>query len=129
MRFKKFWHFALLVLPAIYTAAMEMIGGSKEVSAQCRKVDIMADAAYAMLTKDTSFTGNFCIDDEVLRDAGITDMDQYACVPGEMDLANTITFKRIITCQLHQLHAGCLDRFKCCHYFCNPKQESHVKLF
>lgn len=73
---------ALWPRTAIYTAAMEMIGGSKEVSAQCRKVDIMADAAYAMLTKDTSFTGNFCIDDEVLRDAGITDMDQYACVPG-----------------------------------------------
>jgi ABC-type transport system substrate-binding protein len=44
---------------------------------------IMADAAYAILTcnsRDT--TGNFFIDEEVLRQAGVTDFEQYAVTPG-----------------------------------------------
>ena len=41
---------------------MEMLGGGGGVSAQCRTPDIMADAAYIMLTRDArSFTGNFVI--------------------------------------------------------------------
>ena len=64
-----------------------MLGGGDSVASQCRKPEIMADAAYVMLTKDSrSYTGNFAIDDEVLRENGITDMDQYACVPGELAL-------------------------------------------
>ena len=47
---------------AIITAAMEMLGGGGGVSAQCRTPQIMADAAYIMLTRDSrSFTGNFVI--------------------------------------------------------------------
>ena len=47
-----------------------------------RNVDIMADAAYEILTKDSkTFTGNFCIDDLVLHEAGVTDFSQYANVP------------------------------------------------
>ena len=73
----------MFLSPAIYTAAMEMLGGGDEVKAQCRSVDIMADAAYCMLTKDSkSYTGNFAIDDIVLGDSGINDMEQYSCVPG-----------------------------------------------
>jgi hypothetical protein len=42
----------------------------------------MADAAYEILTKDSkSFTGNFCIDDLVLHEAGVTDFKKYANVP------------------------------------------------
>lgn len=74
---------ALWPRTAIYTAAMEMIGGGSEVAAQCRKPEIMADAAYYILTQDSrKYTGNFAIDDVVLKEAGVTDMDQYACVPG-----------------------------------------------
>ena len=41
---------------------MEMLGGGGGVSKQCRTPDIMADAAYVMLTRDArSFTGNFVI--------------------------------------------------------------------
>ena len=41
---------------------MEMLGGGGGVAAQCRKPDIMADAAYVILTRDSkSFTGNFVI--------------------------------------------------------------------
>ncbi|XP_070563770.1 hydroxysteroid dehydrogenase-like protein 2 [Ptychodera flava] len=73
---------ALWPRTAIITAAMEMLIGS-EVSKQCRKTDIMADAAYVIFTKDSrNFTGNFCIDDEVLKDVGVTDFEKYSVVPG-----------------------------------------------
>ncbi|XP_076440093.1 hydroxysteroid dehydrogenase-like protein 2 [Babylonia areolata] len=68
---------------AIYTAAMEMLGGGSEVAKQCRKVDIMSDAAYILLSQDSrSFTGNFCIDDEILLQNGVKDLSVYDCVPG-----------------------------------------------
>jgi citronellol/citronellal dehydrogenase len=48
-----------------------------------RKPEIMADAAHAVLTRDArECTGNFFIDDEVLRAAGVTHLDQYAMTPG-----------------------------------------------
>ena len=60
---------------------MEMLGGD-EVDKQCRKPEIMADAAYAMLIKDSrTYTGHFAVDDEVLKAEGITDLDQYAVDP------------------------------------------------
>jgi len=63
---------------AIMTAAMEMLGGGEGISTQCRTPQIMADAAYVILTKDSkSFTGNFCIDDAVLKDVGVKDFSQY----------------------------------------------------
>ncbi|XP_048758093.2 hydroxysteroid dehydrogenase-like protein 2 isoform X2 [Ostrea edulis] len=74
---------ALWPRTAIYTAAMEMLGGGSGVSDQCRKPEIMSDAAYVILTKKSSeYTGNFTIDDEVLRSAGVSDLEQYSCVPG-----------------------------------------------
>lgn len=60
---------------------MEMLGGSG-AAAQCRKPEIMADAAYAILTKPANFTGNFAIDDKVLAEEGVSDFDQYAVQPG-----------------------------------------------
>nr|QBZ96192.1 hydroxysteroid dehydrogenase-like protein 2 [Perinereis aibuhitensis] len=67
---------------AIYTAAMEMLGGA-DVRSKCRTPEIMSDSAYIMLTKDSkSFTGNFCIDDEVLAAEGITDLEKYSYVKG-----------------------------------------------
>ncbi|XP_035828725.1 hydroxysteroid dehydrogenase-like protein 2 isoform X2 [Aplysia californica] len=73
---------ALWPRTAIYTAAMEMLGGGSEVKEQCRDVEIMSDAAYVILSKDSSkYTGNFAIDDEVLTEAGVTDMEKYSCVP------------------------------------------------
>lgn len=63
---------------------MEMLGGGDAVKPQCRKPEIMADAAYTILTKNSrSYTGKFCIDDEVLREAGVTNLDHYAYVPGQ----------------------------------------------
>ena len=43
----------------------------------------MADAAWQILTQDSrATTGNFFIDDEVLREAGVTDFSPYAVKPG-----------------------------------------------
>ena len=73
---------ALWPKTAIWTAAVEfMLGAGLKDS--CRKPDIVADAAYWILTQDSrSCTGNFFVDEEVLRRAGVTDMDQYAMAPG-----------------------------------------------
>lgn len=47
-----------------------------------RKSTIMADAAYAIITKDSSrMTGHFFIDEEVLEAEGVTDLEQYAVNP------------------------------------------------
>ncbi len=48
-----------------------------------RTPEIMADAAHAVLTRDAKrCTGNFFIDDEVLRESGVADLDRYAVNPG-----------------------------------------------
>ncbi len=66
----------------IATAAVEMLGGTPMME-MSRKVDIMADAAYAILTSDASeHTGNAYIDEEILRAHGVTDFEQYAVKPG-----------------------------------------------
>jgi citronellol/citronellal dehydrogenase len=66
---------------AIATAALQMIPGVN--LDLCRKPEILADAAYLILTSDArSTTGNFFIDDELLAQHGVTDLDPYAVVPG-----------------------------------------------
>ncbi|MBZ4332777.1 NAD(P)-dependent oxidoreductase [Corallococcus sp. AS-1-12] len=67
----------------IATAAVQNLLGGDDTIKGSRKPEIMADAAYAILTKPSrSFTGNFCIDEEVLRAAGVTNFDGYQSVPG-----------------------------------------------
>ncbi|KRY46791.1 Hydroxysteroid dehydrogenase-like protein 2, partial [Trichinella britovi] len=74
---------ALWPRTAIWTAAMKMLGSGDEIAKRCRKVDIVADAAHAILTRDSrNFTGNFCIDEQVLRETGVTDFNHYSMVPG-----------------------------------------------
>ena len=65
---------------AIATAAMQMIPGVD--IALCRKPEIMADAAWHILTNTSGATGNFYIDDAVLQAHGVTDFDRYAVTPG-----------------------------------------------
>ena len=65
---------------AIATAAMQMIPGVD--IALCRKPEIMADAAWHVLTDQSGATGNFYIDDAVLEAHGVTDFDCYAVTPG-----------------------------------------------
>jgi citronellol/citronellal dehydrogenase len=76
---------ALWPRTVIATAALQMIPGVKPE--HCRTPQIMADAAYAVLTMDAAATtGNFFIDDEVLARAGITDLGKYSVVPGSKQL-------------------------------------------
>eukprot|EP01133_Synstelium_polycarpum_P015480 gene15480-18383_t len=72
---------ALWPRTAIYTAAMEMLSGP-DCKNECRRPEIMSDAAYYILTQqNNSLTGQFLIDDEIILKAGITDLDQYAYNP------------------------------------------------
>jgi citronellol/citronellal dehydrogenase len=48
----------------------------------CRKPEIIADAAHAILTKGIDVTGRFFIDEQVLREEGVKDFDSYACAAG-----------------------------------------------
>jgi len=74
---------ALWPRTVILTAALAMLGGLTPPE-NCRKPEIMADAAHVILTRDSrGHTGNFYIDDEVLRQAGITDFEKYAVAPGK----------------------------------------------
>jgi citronellol/citronellal dehydrogenase len=66
---------------AIDTAALQMIPGVDRKL--CRKPEILADAAWWILTSDAkATTGRFFIDDEVLQSHGIHDLDRYSVEPG-----------------------------------------------
>ena len=68
---------------AIATAAVRNLLGGEEAVRQCRKPEIMADAAHAILIrKARQCTGNFFIDDDVLAAEGVKDFDQYAVSAG-----------------------------------------------
>lgn len=74
---------ALWPRTVIATAALAMLGDLVKPE-NCRKPDIMADAAAAIFKRDArEHTGNFYIDDEVLREQGVTDLDAYAVQPGQ----------------------------------------------
>lgn len=67
----------------IDTAAVRNLLGGAEAAKLARKPEIVADAAYRILTTDSrKCTGNFFIDENVLRDAGINNFDQYLVTPG-----------------------------------------------
>ena len=75
---------ALWPRTAIDTAALAMIPGVD--TAACRTPEILADAAHIILNRPSAeCSGNFFVDDEVLAEAGITDLDKYAVIPGTKD--------------------------------------------
>ncbi len=74
---------ALWPRTVIDTSAVRNLLGGTDVSSKGRTVEIMADAAYVVLTKDVNYTGHFDIDDDVLRAAGVTDLSKYSVTPGE----------------------------------------------
>lgn len=72
---------ALWPRTVIATAAIGMIDGVNVE--QCRRPEIVADAAHAILTRPArDYTGHFAIDEDILRQAGISDFDRYAERPG-----------------------------------------------
>lgn len=73
---------ALWPRTTIATAAIE-VNFPEAILRASRKPAIMADAAHAILRRDSRrATGNFYIDEAVLREEGITDFDHYAVNPG-----------------------------------------------
>ena len=73
---------ALWPRTTIATSAVRNLLGGEAMVRRSRRPEIVADAAHAILTRPSrSFTGNFCIDDEVLAAAGITDLTSYAVDP------------------------------------------------
>ena len=68
---------------AIATAAIVSLMGNDAIK-HCRKADIIADAAYAIITEDPSkLTGQMLLDENFLRLKGIKDFKKYACKHGE----------------------------------------------
>lgn len=67
----------------IATAPVRNLLGGEKLVAMSRKPEIMADAAYAILSKSpTELTGSALLDEDVLRSEGITDFEPYAITPG-----------------------------------------------
>lgn len=77
-----------------------MLAGETGVS-MSRKPDIMADAAYLILSQNSrDLTGQFLIDDDVLCQHGVTDMDHYANVPGQF-----FTCIYMLSCMLYYMYS------------------------
>jgi citronellol/citronellal dehydrogenase len=71
----------------IATAAVQNLLGGDEAMARSRMPEIVADAAHAIIVRDPGeCTGNAFIDDEVLAEAGITDLSGYAAEDAELTL-------------------------------------------
>jgi citronellol/citronellal dehydrogenase len=71
---------ALWPRTTIATAALQVIPGAHPEAG--RSPEIMADAAHRVLTTESrSLTGRFLLDEEVLREAGVTDFTRYAMDP------------------------------------------------
>ncbi len=74
---------ALWPRTTIATAAIKNLLGGEQAMRCSRKPEIMADAAHAILIRNSrECTGNFFVDDDVLRSIGITCLDDYSVVPG-----------------------------------------------
>jgi citronellol/citronellal dehydrogenase len=73
---------ALWPRTAIDTAAIAMIGGD-EMRRRSRKPEIVADAAHWIVSRPLETTGNFFVDEQVLKSAGVADLDRYAVEPGQ----------------------------------------------
>ena len=66
----------------IATSALSQVGDASLLQA-ARKPEIVADAAHAILCRPSrTCTGNFFLDEDVLRTEGVTNFDPYAVVPG-----------------------------------------------
>ena len=73
---------ALWPRTVIATAAVQNLLGGDASVARARRPEIVADAAHAIFTRNSrEVTGQFLIDEDVLREAGVTNLDGYADVP------------------------------------------------
>jgi citronellol/citronellal dehydrogenase len=69
----------------VATAALQLISGARPEEG--RTPEVLADSAYVIVNRDSrKFSGNFCIDEDVLASEGITNLDTYSFVPGAKKL-------------------------------------------
>jgi citronellol/citronellal dehydrogenase len=69
----------------VATAALRLVPGARPEAG--RTPEVLADSAYIIVNRDSQkFSGNFCIDEDVLASEGITNLDRYAVVPGAKKL-------------------------------------------
>lgn len=74
---------ALWPMTTIATSAIKNLLGGDMLMNRSRKPEIVADAAFHILSRPAKeCTGNTFLDEDVLKVAGITDLEQYAVVPG-----------------------------------------------
>lgn len=73
-------------LTGIKTAAVQNLLGGESTVAASRTADIVADAAAIILRRDpTAYTGHAMIVEDVLAEAGITDLERYSVVRGQTE--------------------------------------------
>ena len=73
---------ALWPQTTIATAAIKNIVGGEQMMKQSRTPEIVADAAHWILTQNAKeCTGNFFLDEDVLRESGVSDFEKYAVDP------------------------------------------------
>jgi citronellol/citronellal dehydrogenase len=72
---------ALWPRTAIATAAVQNLLGGEQAMQRCRKPEIMADAAHAIFLRSKDHSGHFHVDEDVLREAGVTDFSAYSDAP------------------------------------------------
>ena len=67
----------------VATAAVQNLLGGDAAMARSRKPEVYADSAYVVLSKPASeFSGHSLLCEDVLLDAGVTDLSVYDCIPG-----------------------------------------------
>lgn len=67
----------------IATSALKNLPGGESLAAHSRRPEIVADAAYEIITSPSrEHTGHFHIDEAILRQRGMIDFDRYSVTPG-----------------------------------------------
>jgi citronellol/citronellal dehydrogenase len=75
---------ALWPRTVIATAAVQNLLGGDPAMARARSPEIVSDAAHAIVTRPSrELTGCFLLDEDVLREAGISDLSGYSNVPSD----------------------------------------------
>ena len=70
-------------LTTIATSAVNNLLGGDYLMKRSRNTEILADAAFYILQQDArAYTEKHLLDEDVLKEAGITDFDRYAITPG-----------------------------------------------
>lgn len=78
----------------VATAAVSNLLGDKKMMMRCKKPEMMAEAAYQVLTKPSKeYTGHFCIDEEVLIEAGMEDLSVYDITENDLNEAGHYIMK------------------------------------